>query len=99
MTAMNPKEHETDMVTLARTTEFLPGADHQTARHRPRFTTGEFLQLGLFRVAYLTEVSDEDGTVNIEIHGADGMAVAALETVELAVELADQLGLALVAAH
>ena len=88
-----------DMVSLARTAEFLPGTGDRTARRRPSFTISEFLQLGLFRVAYLTEVNDEDGTVNIVLHGADGMAIAAVETTELAIELADQLGLALVAVH
>ena len=88
-----------DMMTLARTAEFLPNADHPARRHRPCLSTSEFLQLGLFRVAYLTRVTDEDGTDNVVLHGADGMAVAAVETVELAEELADQLGLALIAAH
>ncbi|HUB43411.1 MAG TPA: hypothetical protein VMB73_00370 [Acetobacteraceae bacterium] len=88
-----------DMMTLARTTEFLPGTDHPVRRRRAELTTSEFLQLGLFRVAYLTDVQDDDGTSNIVIHGADGMAIMTVETVERAAEFANELGLGLVAVH
>jgi len=87
-----------DMMTLARTAEFLP-TDHASQRHAQRLSICEFLQLGLFRVAYLTQVEDDDGTVNVVVHGADGMAVAAVATTELAAELAEQLGLMLVPLH
>jgi len=87
-----------NMMALARTAEFLPGTDHPDHR-ADLLTISEFLQLGLFRVAYLTQVADEDGTTSIVLHGADGMTVAAVETVELAEDLAEQLGLALVAVH
>ena len=84
---------------IADTAGILPGANYQALARRPDLTISEFLQLGLFRVAYLTQVPDEDGAVNVVLHGADGMAVAAVETMELAVELADHLGLALMEVH
>jgi len=88
-----------DMMTLARTAAFPPGSSHPGHGHGLQLSISEFLQLGLFRVAYLTQVVDEDGTTSVVLHGADGMAVAAVETVALAEELAEQLGLALVAVH
>lgn len=77
----------------------LPADNRPTAPDRPRFTTNEFLQLGLFRVAYLTQVSGQDGTIDVVLHGADGLAVAVLDSRDMAVDLADQLGLMLVAVH
>lgn len=77
----------------------LPTDSRPAAPQRPRFTTSEFLQLGLFRVAYLTRVPGHDGKTEIVIHGADGMAVAVVETGDLAAELAEQLGLMLVPVH
>jgi len=88
-----------DMLTLARTAEFLPGTDRPGRRHRPDLTIAEFLQLGLFRVAYLTAAQDEDGMAGVVIHGADGMTVTAVDSEEHAEELAEQLGLVLVAVH
>lgn len=87
-----------DMLTLGRTTEFLPGGDHPE-RRGPHLTISEFLQLGLFRVAYITTVQDDDGASGVVLHGADGMAVTAVDTAETAEELANGLGLVLVAVH
>lgn len=84
--------------TIGRAVGTLPAGGCRTPRHGPTLTTSEFLQLGLFRVAYLTQVTSGDG-VNIVVHGADGMAVAVVDTAELAIDLTDQLGLALVAVH
>ena len=88
-----------DMMTLARTAEFLPGADHLARRRHRHLTISEFLQLGLFRVAYLTAVRDDDSTSTVVVNGADGMAIAAVDTVDCARELANELGLVLVAVH
>jgi len=57
------------------------------------------LQLGLFRIGYLTAVPSTRGDMDIVIHGADGNAIATVDKVELAVDLADRLGLALVPLH
>jgi len=62
------------------------------------FTPDEFQQLGMFRIAYLTGARSSEG-VKVTIHGADGMAVAVADTIAHAVDLANQLGLALVAVH
>lgn len=77
----------------------LPTDSRPAALRRPRFTTSEFLQLGLFRVAYLTRVPGHDGNTDVVIHGADGMAVSVVETGDLASDLAEQLGLMLVSVH
>jgi len=88
-----------DMMTLARTAQFFPRTDHRARRQRPHLTTSEFLQLGLFRVAYLTAIQDDDGMSGVVIHGADGMAITVVDTVDRAEELANDLGLVLVAVH
>jgi hypothetical protein len=70
----------------------------EAARHRLHLTTDELQQLGMFRVAYLVGERSSDG-FHVVIHSADGMTVAVTDTLEGAVELAGQLGLALVAVH
>jgi hypothetical protein len=77
----------------------LPTDSRPAAPRRPHFSTSEFLQLGLFRVAYLTRVNGHDGTTDVVIHGADGMAVAVVDTGDIASDLAEQLGLRLVPVH
>jgi hypothetical protein len=77
----------------------LPTDRRAPVEARPRFTTSEFLQLGLFRVAYVTRVCGHDGATDVVLHGADGMAVAVVENGGLASELAEQLGLTLVSVH
>lgn len=66
---------------------------------RQSLSIGEFLQLGMFRLAYLTRVKGHDGQVDLVIHGADGMAVAVVDTAEMAADLGEQLGLSLVSVH
>jgi hypothetical protein len=68
------------------------------ARHRLHLTPDELQQLGMFRVAYLVGERSSD-EFRIVIHSADGMTVAVTDTLALAMELAGQLGLALVAVH
>ena len=77
----------------------LPTDNRPAPPPHPRFTTSEFLQLGLFRVAYLTRVTGHDGLTDVVIHGADGMAVAVVDTGDMAADLTEQLGLMLVSVH
>jgi hypothetical protein len=78
---------------------FPHAADNDRATgHRLHLTPDELQQLGMFRVAYLAGERGNDG-FKIVVHSADGMTVAATDTLELAVDLAGQLGLALVAVH
>lgn len=67
-------------------------------RHPTRLTPSQLQQLGMFRVAYLVGERSSAG-LTITIHSADGMTVAVVDTLAQAVELAGQLGLALVAVH
>lgn len=72
----------------------------RTAREQcVSLTTAELLRLGLSRIGYVTAVISPGGGADIVIHGADGMTVARANSVELAVDFADQLGLALVPVH
>jgi hypothetical protein len=68
------------------------------ARHRLHLTPDELQQLGMFRVAYLVGERSRAG-FKVVIHSADGMTLGSTDTVAVAVELAGQLGLALVAVH
>jgi hypothetical protein len=73
--------------------------DRTAARYRLTPTTDELLQLGLFSVGYVTTRASTGGGVAIVIHAANGMVVATTDNVERAVDLADQLGLAMVPVH
>ena len=64
-----------------------------------RLTTGQLRMLGLTQVAYLTASMLDDKPVAYTIRGADGIVVASFEELELALELLDRLGMALVAVH
>jgi hypothetical protein len=59
----------------------------------------EFRALGLSLVAYVTGPRTDDGEANYVIHGADGIAVAVVDDLHVAEELAEQLGLRLVTVH
>ena len=85
--------------TVARATGTQPSGNAAPPAHRPRLTVSEFLQLGLHRVAYLVRAVDATGTEEFVVHAADGMAIAALESEELAMELAEGLGLRLIGVH
>jgi hypothetical protein len=76
-----------------------PAEDRTARRHRFKLTAAELLQLGLFRVGYVTEVASPERGVDIVVHGANGMAIAAVDSIEHAVDIADHLGLALVPVH
>jgi hypothetical protein len=73
--------------------------DPITARHGSIPTTGELQQWGLFRVGYVTTRMSIGGGVDIVIYAANGLAVATTDSVERAVDLADELGLAIVPVH
>jgi len=69
------------------------------ARDGPVLTTSEFRQLGLSRIGYLMAVIKARGDTDIVIQGADGLTVARADSVDNAMDLADQLGLTLVPVH
>lgn len=76
-----------------------PGEDLTAARHHLNLTANELMQLGLFRVGYVTEAMIAGRGVEITVHGANGMAIATANSIERAVDIADHLGLALVPLH
>jgi len=73
-----------------------PPVDRPDIRH---LTAGQFRLLGLTRIAYLTGLLTGDGSVNYVVRGADGEAVAVVEQLEDALELAIDRGVMLVAVH
>jgi hypothetical protein len=82
--------------TIAQT---RPIEERTATRQHLNLSTFDLLQLGLSRVCYVTEATNAGGRVEIVVHAANGMAVAKADSVDQAVELADHLGLALVAVH
>jgi len=64
-----------------------------------RLTIGQLRVLGLTQVAYLTASTLDGEPVAYTIRGADGIVVAAFEELDLALELLDRLGMALVPVH
>jgi hypothetical protein len=64
-----------------------------------RLTAGQLRMLGLTQVAYITASTLDGEPVAYTIRGADGIVVAAFEELELALELLDRLGMALVPVH
>ncbi len=64
-----------------------------------RLTAGQLRMLGLTHVAYLTASMLDGEPVAYTIRGADGVVVASFEELDLALELMNRLGLALVAVH
>jgi hypothetical protein len=64
-----------------------------------RLTTGQLRMLGLTQVAYITASMLDGEPVAYTIRGADGVVVAAFEELELALELLDRVGMALVPVH
>jgi hypothetical protein len=64
-----------------------------------RLTTGQLRTLGLARIAYLTVSRPGDGLEKYVIRGADGIAVAAFDELDLVAEVLDRLRLALVSLH
>ncbi len=85
--------------TYGREAETRPAEVRTVPRHRLRLTTDELRQLGLFRVGYLTRAASAIGNTDIIIHGADGVAITMVDSVELAMNLAGQHGLAVVPVH
>ena len=81
----------------------VPAAPASAENHREpeawSLTTAEFRRLGVSRLAYVTRLRTKDGEVNYVIHAADGIAVAVVDDAEMVVDLAIQLGVALVTVH
>jgi hypothetical protein len=73
----------------------------QTTAHvdARRLTAGQLRVLGLTRIAYLTGPRPGDGLADYVVRGADGVAVAAFDELDLVLEVVDRLGLALVPVH
>jgi hypothetical protein len=67
--------------------------------HGFSLTANELMQLGLFRVGYVTGVSSAGRGTEIVVHGANGMPIATVDSIEQALDLAEHLGLALVPVH
>lgn len=80
-------------------TKAHPAVDRAVPPRRLDLTAFELLQLGLFRIGYVTDGRNTDGGPGIVIHGANGMAIARADNVEHAVDLAVQLDLTLVPVH
>lgn len=76
-----------------------PCEDLTAARHHFTLTANELMQLGLFRVGYVTEAMVAGRGVEIVVHGANGMAIATANSIEHAVDIADHLGLVLIPVH
>ena len=70
-----------------------------TPRQHFSLTPNELMQLGLFRVGYVTEVSGPGRSTQLIVHGANGMPIATVDSVEHAINVAEHLGLSLVPVH
>jgi hypothetical protein len=62
-------------------------------------TTAQLRMLGIAQLGYLTTSQPGDGLANYVIRGADGVAVAAFDELELVLEVANRLELTLVSVH
>jgi hypothetical protein len=74
------------------------GAAELTSADLRRMTRNELLQLGVPRLAYL-RCGTIDGHPAYAIHAADGTAMAVVEDVEVAIELASEHDMTFVAVH
>jgi hypothetical protein len=63
-----------------------------------RMTQGELLQLGLPRLAYL-RCGTIDGQPAYALHAADGTAMAIVEDIEVAIDLASENDMLFVSVH
>jgi hypothetical protein len=62
-------------------------------------TSTQLRWLGLAQIAYVTAGRASDGLADYVMRGADGVTVAAFDELDLVLEVADRLGLALVPVH
>jgi hypothetical protein len=85
--------------TFDRDADVHPAEDAARQEDRLILTTSEFRELGLSQIGYVTAVTRAQGDADIVIYGADGLPVARVDTVEAAVDLVQQLGLAIVPVH
>jgi hypothetical protein len=63
-----------------------------------RMTRAQLRQLGVSRLVYL-RAGTMDGQEAFAIHAADGVALAVVEDIELAIELVSEQGMTFVAVH
>jgi hypothetical protein len=78
-------------------------AEHSSAAELPKsdlrqMTRGELLRLGVPRLVYL-RCGTIDGQPAYAIHAADGTAMAVVEDIEVAIELASEHDMTFVAVH
>jgi hypothetical protein len=78
-------------------TAYGKGADRRTASLR-QMTVDQLLDLGTSRVAYL-RTGMWDGERLFALIGADGVPLATVDSVETAVEVAAEHGLAFISVH
>ena len=78
-------------------TAYGKGADRRTASLR-QMTVDQLLDLGTSRVAYL-RLGMWDGERLFALIGADGVPLATVDSVETAVEIAAEHGLAFISVH
>ena len=74
------------------------GAAASASADLRRMTSGELLQLGVPRLVYL-RCGTIDGQPAYAIHAADGTAMAVVEDIEVAIELASEHDMTFVAVH
>ncbi|HEY2618839.1 MAG TPA: DUF1150 family protein [Acetobacteraceae bacterium] len=86
---------------FAETDEFLEPAAHEEAVRiaDPRqMTRSQLRRLGLPRLVYL-RCGTVDGQASFAIHAADGTAIAVVEDLDVAMELASESNMIFVAVH
>ena len=86
-----------DMHLISEPGEMLIGAGDSAAALR-RMTAEQLRQLGARKVVYL-KAGIRDGELAFVLYGADGIALAAVDTVDTAVEMVAEYGLGFVAVH
>ncbi len=74
------------------------GAVELTGADPRQMTRGELLRLGVPRLVYL-RCGTIDGQPAYAIHAADGTAMAVVEDIEVAIELASEHDMTFVAVH
>ncbi len=80
-------------------TDLFPADGRPVPAHRWNLTPDEFLHLGLDRVGYIVAIASANRGIEVIIYGADGEAVVRADSVDVAVDMAHQLGLVLVPVH
>jgi hypothetical protein len=85
---------------FAETDEFEPAAHEEAARIADprRMTRSQLRRLGMPRLVYL-RCGTVDGQTAFAVHAADGTAMAVVEDLEVAMELASECNMIFVSVH